>query len=105
VAQPLDDLLARIRVLEEEIEAEYRKVREEFALRRSELAAEFLSQQRSCKIGLFRFLARSRLPVLLSAPVIYLGWIPFLLIDLFASVYQAVCLPITSCSIRQICPT
>ena len=53
-----------------------------------------LRQQRRYKTGLFRFLLRSRLLVILSAPVIYAGWIPFLLIDLFVTTYQAICFPI-----------
>ena len=31
---------------------------------------------------------------MLTAPVIYAGILPFLLLDLFVSVYQAVCFPI-----------
>ena len=73
--QHLDELLARIRVLQDEVE-------------------EFLRQQRRYKTGLVRFLTHSRILVLLTAPVIYAGWIPFLLMDLFVSVYQAVCFPV-----------
>ena len=29
-----------------------------------------------------------------SWPVIYIGWVPFLLMDLFVTVYQAVCFPV-----------
>ena len=58
------------------------------------VADEFLRQQRRYKTGLFRFLLRTRFLVALTAPVIYLGWIPFLLMDLFVSLYQAVCFPI-----------
>lgn len=92
--QHLDELLARIRVLQEEVEEEYRARREEFERRRLELAEELLRQQRRYKIGLLRFLSRTRLLVALSAPVIYLGWIPFLLMDLFVTLYQAICFPI-----------
>lgn len=90
----IDELLARMRVLQDELEAEYLKRREDFEQKRQELADEFLRQQRRYKIGLFRFLRRSRLPVVLTAPVIYAGWIPFLLLDFFVTVYQAVCFPI-----------
>ena len=90
----IDDLLARIDALQSELEEEYRKTREEWAQKKSELAEEFLRQQRRYKIGLFRFLIRSRLLVVLSAPVIYAGWLPFMLMDLFVTLYQAVCFPI-----------
>lgn len=92
--QPLNDLLHRIETLQEEVEEEYRQRREEFDLRRAELAEEFLRTQRRYKIGLLRFLVRTRFLVALTAPVIYLGWIPFLLMDLFVTLYQTLCFPI-----------
>jgi len=90
----LDELLARLQVLQEEIEEEYRRRRDEFEHKRQALADEFLRQQRQSKIGLIRFLRASRLPVMLTAPLIYLGWIPFLLMDLFVTLYQSICFPI-----------
>lgn len=90
----IDELLARIAALQDELEGEYRNTREEWARKKAELADEFARQQRRYKTGLFRFLIRSRLLVILSAPVIYAGWVPFLLMDLFVSVYQAICFPI-----------
>ena len=92
--QHIDELLARIETLQNELEEEYRQAREDWEHRKQELADEFLRQQRRYKTGLFRFLLRSRLLVILSAPVIYAGWIPFLLIDLFVTTYQAICFPI-----------
>ncbi|MDE2440605.1 MAG: hypothetical protein KGP14_06240 [Betaproteobacteria bacterium] len=90
----IDELLARIHELEDQVEDEYRKTREGWEQRKRELADEFLRQQRRYKTGLFRFLLRTRLLVALSAPVIYAGWIPFLLLDLFVTVYQVICFPI-----------
>lgn len=90
----VDELLARIQALQDELEEEYRRTRDEWAQKRLELAEEFLRQQRRYKTGLFRFLLRSRLLVALTAPVIYAGWIPFLLMDLFVTLFQAVCFPI-----------
>lgn len=90
----LDELLLKIRSLQEEVEEEYRRRREEFELQRIRFAEEVLRQQRRYKIGMFRFLRRSRFLVVLSSPVIYLGWIPFLLMDLFVTLYQAICFPI-----------
>lgn len=92
--QHIEELLGRIRSLQEEVEEEYRRALEEFEARRAGLAGEFQRQQRRYKVGLFRFLRRSRLLVVLSSPVIYIGWIPFLLMDLFVTVYQSVCFPI-----------
>ena len=75
----IDELLARI---------------DAQAQRKAELAEEFLRQQRRYKTGLFRFLIRSRLLVILTSPIIYAGWIPFLLMDLFITLYQSICFPI-----------
>src|SRR5574343_703991 len=90
----VDDLLARIHALQDELEEEYRRRRDEWTQKKVELAEEFLRQQRRYKIGLFRFLLRTRLLVVLTAPIIYAGWIPFLLMDLFVTLYQSVCFPI-----------
>jgi hypothetical protein len=90
----IDELLARIRSLQDELEDEYRKARDDFDLKRTQLAEEFLRQQRRYKIGLLDFLARTRPLVALTAPLVYAGWIPFLLMDLFVTVYQAVCFPV-----------
>ncbi|MBS1143882.1 MAG: hypothetical protein H6R14_1288 [Proteobacteria bacterium] len=90
----IDELLDRIRELQDELEEQYRLTRVEWAQKKVELAEEFLRQQRRYKTGLFRFLLRTRLLVALTAPVIYAGWIPFILMDLFVTIYQAICFPI-----------
>lgn len=90
----LSDLLARIQTLQEDVEEEYRKAREELQEKQAQLAEEFLRQQKRYKIGLFRFLVRSNILDIITAPVIYIGWIPFLLMDLFVTVYQAICFPV-----------
>jgi hypothetical protein len=112
----IEELLARIRALQDELEDEYRKARDDFDLKRAQLAEEFLRQQRRYKVGLLGFLGRTRPLVALTAPLIYAGWIPFLLMDLFVTVYQAVCFPglpdspgapgrLSWCSTGPSCPT
>ena len=90
----LQELLARIHALEDEVEKEYANLRDEFARQREALAGRFLELQRKQKIGLWRYLIGSRWSVVLTAPIIYAGWPMFALLDLFISVYQAVCFPI-----------
>lgn len=90
----LSQIQARIRALQEELEQEYIKAREEFAAKKAELAGDFLRQQRRYKIGLIRFILRARWLVALTAPIIYFGWIPFVLMDLFVTIYQSICFPI-----------
>jgi hypothetical protein len=46
------------------------------------------------KTSLLRYVLHSRLLAILTAPFIYAVIIPFLLLDLFVSVYQAVCFPV-----------
>jgi hypothetical protein len=90
----IDELLAKISTLQDELEEQYRQARDEWAQKKIELAEEFLRQQRRYKTGLFRFLLRTRFLVALTAPIIYLGWIPFLFMDLFVTIYQAICFPV-----------
>lgn len=90
----IDELMARIEALQNELEGEYLKTREEWARKKADLADELARQQRRYKTGLFRFIVRSRILVLLTAPVIYAGWIPFLLMDLFVTLYQTICFPV-----------
>ncbi len=92
--QHLEELLSRIRALQEEVEESYRETREEWERKRLELAGELRRRQRRYKIGVWRFLVEARPLVMLTAPVIYLGWIPFLLMDFFVTVYQAICFPV-----------
>ncbi|MBN8486714.1 MAG: hypothetical protein J0M20_03125 [Burkholderiales bacterium] len=94
MSKHLDELLDRIRALQEDVEEEYRQQREDWQTRRAQLAGEWASQQRRYKVGLWRFLRRSSALAILTAPVIYLGWIPFLLMDLFVTIYQAICFPV-----------
>lgn len=90
----LDELLARIRALEEELEREYARRREAFEQQRIEMAERFLEFQRRHKIGLWPYLPRSRWRVVASAPLIYAGWPMFVLLDLFLLLYQGVCFPL-----------
>jgi hypothetical protein len=90
----LEELLARIKDLENQVDDEYARLRTAFEERRSALAGRFLELQRHQKVGLWRYLRGARLAVVLTAPIIYSGWVAFLLLDLFISVYQAVCFPI-----------
>ena len=94
MAPNIEELLARIRALQDEIEQQYAELRAEYARRREALAGRFVELQRRHKVGLWRYLREARLAVALTAPLIYSGWIVFLLLDLFVSLYQATCFPI-----------
>ena len=94
----IDELITRIKELEEELELELKQRREEFHFviekKRARFAEEVVRQQRRLKSGLFRYLAESRPLNILTAPVIYSGFMIFLLLDLFLTCYQYLCFPI-----------
>ena len=94
----IDELIESIRTLEEELQAEFRRRREEFHFtveaRRIRFAEELILQHRRLKVGLARYLREARPLVVLTAPVIYAGIVPFLLLDLVVSLYQAICFPV-----------
>ncbi len=87
----LEELLVRIQDLQDEVEETYRQAREDFERQRQALAGELKRRQRQYKVGLAGFLLHARPLALITSPVIYAGWIPFLLMDLFVSLYQAIC--------------
>lgn len=51
-------------------------------------------EHRKLKTSLARYVLHSRFFAILTAPFIYACFIPFVLTDLFVSVYQAVCFPV-----------
>ncbi|AJY70221.1 hypothetical protein RW64_11795 [Geobacter sulfurreducens] len=96
--QTIDDLIRRIRELQEELEVEFKKKRDEFEFiiekKRVRFAEEVARQQRLLKIGWFRYLVRAKPLNVLTAPVIYSGFIPFMILDLFLWLYQSICFPV-----------
>jgi len=94
----VDDLIRRIKELQEELEAEFKKKRDDFEFiiekKRVRFAEEVARQQRRLKIGWFRYLIKARPLNVLTAPVIYAGFVPFMLLDLFLWLYQSICFPV-----------
>jgi hypothetical protein len=58
------------------------------------LSAETLHEQRLLRSSLWTHIRTAHLLVILSVPLIYACLIPFLLLDLAVSIYQAICFPI-----------
>jgi hypothetical protein len=94
----IDELIEQIKALQEELETEFYKRREEFRFtveaKRIRFAEEVLQWQRRFRTGIFRYLQESRPQNILTAPLIYSGFVPFALLDIFITVYQAVCFPV-----------
>ena len=98
MTSPTEKLLARIRDLQGELEAEFHRRRAEFSYRlengRVVFETEIRRRHRALRVGLGTFLRQTRPMVVLTAPVIYSLILPFALLDLFATLYQAVCFPV-----------
>ncbi len=94
----IQELLDRIRQIEEELEREVKRRRGElnadFEQRRVFFAREIKQQQRRFKTGLLTYLLHAEWRHLVSAPFVYAVIIPLLLLDLFVSLYQRVCFPL-----------
>jgi hypothetical protein len=98
VAQIQEDLSARIKCLEKELLAALEEKEQAFRYRwdrgRAKFEKEVLSQHHLLKRWLPSYLRESRILVVLTAPLIYSGVIPFALLDLFLVTYQAICFPL-----------
>ena len=93
-----DELKQRIRQLEKDLETAReemeRRVQFRWARGRVRFEESVLAEQRKLKSSLGRYLLDSSFLVILTAPVIYSAVVPFFLLDLFMSVYQAICFPL-----------
>jgi len=91
----LDDLLDRIAALERQVENELNRVREQWRYRvdqgRVRFERDVRMAHRRLKQSIPRFLRESRPSNLLTAPVIYSMIVPIALLDLWVTVYQAIC--------------
>jgi len=102
----LHSLAERIRHLEDEIEAEIKQRRAvlhaDFEGRKIRFEAEILAAQRRLKKGLLYYLWDSSVLAILTAPVIYAGIGPLLLMHAFLWIYEAICFPVYGISkVRQ----
>jgi len=92
---PADALLARIRGLELELEAEFAKQRA--GLRHglehgvAAFEAEVIRRHRELRKSTASYLLTAPLLFIVTAPVIYSLLLPFAVADLWVSIYQAIC--------------
>ncbi len=98
MASHMDDLMARLRAIEADIEVELAKRREALRYhvenRRIVFEHEMLRVQKAVKVSLGRYIRNANPLIVLTAPVIYSLIVPFVLIDLWVMAYQAICFPI-----------
>lgn len=91
-------LLKRIRELQDELEEEFRDRSARFRYRlengRVVFEAGIRERHRALRVRFSTFLRQTRPMVVLTAPVIYSLIVPFVLLDLFVTLYQRVCFPV-----------
>ena len=93
-----DELTQRIKTLERDLEAaleeKHQALQFQWAKGKVKFEKVVLAEHRKLKSSLARYVLDSTFLTILTAPVIYLGAIPFAMLDLFLVVYQAICFPI-----------
>jgi hypothetical protein len=93
-----EDLRQRIDIFEHEIQAAVEEKERAFQYQWSRGKARFANEIRSehskLKTWLPRYLVGARPLAVLTAPVIYSGVLPFLAVDCFLMIYQALCFSI-----------
>lgn len=98
MADNVTTLVQRIRALETELENEFDRRRKSFSYRvqkgRVEFERDIRSRHLALKQTLASYVAQARPMVVLTAPVIYSVIVPLALLDLFVTVYQAICFPV-----------
>jgi len=77
--------------MEDTLEDKERAFRYRWLEGKAKFEDEVLRQHRKLKVWLPRYLAQSSFLAVITAPVIYFGIVPFVLLDVFLAVYQLVC--------------
>lgn len=97
MSEKIDALLERFSKLEAELESAFEEKRSEFAYfveqRKVVFEAELVRRHHEFKVGLWPYIRRTKLRIVLTAPFIYALIFPFVFLDLMVSLYQAICFP------------
>lgn len=95
MTKSMDVILEKIRTLEHELEEEFAKQRAglQFGLERGKVLfeQEVVRRHLELKTHLWRYLVNARILVVLTSPVIYSLIIPFVVVDIWVSLYQSIC--------------
>ena len=98
MSENIDRLVAQIKLLNGELEAE-------FAIRRAKLRytlqgtkaifeEEILRAHRELRVGLAKYVFNASLLTIITAPVIYAMIVPFVILDITITIYQWICFPV-----------
>jgi hypothetical protein len=92
VAKAQEDLHQRIKTLEDELrtvlEEKERAFRYNWVKGKAKFEKAVLSEHKKLKYWLPSYIIHSRFLAVITAPVIYAGFFPFCLLDLFLAIYQ-----------------
>lgn len=98
MADRLDELLLRMRQLQEELLDELQRQQKRFSYRIRRRRVYFtrrgMAEQRLHLLSLARYLAKANPLHILTAPLVWLCIIPAAMLDAASSLYQAVCFPV-----------
>jgi hypothetical protein len=93
-----EELTKRIRSLEKELAEVLDDKQKSFRYRLTTGKPKFdddaLAEHHGLKLGLFTYLRQSEILSYVTAPIIYACVVPFALLDLSLSIYQAICFPV-----------
>ncbi len=94
----IDQLTRHLHEARERLEAEFARRRAALPIRlqgrRVVISDDLRRHHRRMRVRLGAFLARSRPMVILTAPVIYSLIVPLVILDIWVSLYQAICFPV-----------
>ncbi len=97
VANRISNIIKKINQLQDELEEAFGERAEKFSYSlensRVTFQREALKYQKQFKRTLWKYILNARFLTVLTAPVIYSLIFPFLILDIMASIYQAVCFP------------
>ncbi len=98
MTSPAERLKETLSALQAELDAELEERRADLRYRlergRVVFDREIRARHRAARIRLSEFLAGARPMVILTAPVIYALILPFAILDLCVTLYQAICFPV-----------
>ena len=98
VPNHIRNIVERINQLQDELEAALGERAEKFSYsienRRIRFKSDTVRWQKQFKRGLAGYIFGAPIRNIISAPVVYSLVIPFVLIDIWVSLYQAICFPI-----------
>jgi hypothetical protein len=93
----IERLVAQIKLLEGELEAEFaiRRAKLNYRLRgsRAVFEQEIMRAHRELRVGLATYVFNANLLTIITAPVIYAMIVPFVILDITITIYQWICFP------------